>query len=80
MVVAQNLTLVGVTTVFLIMSGDLLQALVGKYEPVVFGNHCYCTMLVGAVLVPLAWLGTPKDFWLVQSVIIVSAGVYTIDI
>jgi len=62
-VVAQNVTLVGVTTVFLILSGDLLQALLGPYEPVVLGSHCWCTLLTGAVLLPLSWLGTPKDFW-----------------
>lgn len=62
-VVSQNITLVGVTTVFLIMSGDLLQALLGSIAPIVFSSHCYCTLLVGALLVPLSWLGTPKDFW-----------------
>ncbi|KAA0199942.1 hypothetical protein HAZT_HAZT010034 [Hyalella azteca] len=62
-VVAQNLTLVGVTTVFLILSGDILQALLGEHAPLVFSSHCYCTLLVGGLLVPLSWLGTPKDFW-----------------
>jgi len=62
-VVAQYVTLIGVTTVFLILSGDLLQALLGPYEPSVFGSHCWCTVITGAVLLPLSWLGTPKDFW-----------------
>ncbi|KAF2354751.1 Amino acid transporter transmembrane domain [Trinorchestia longiramus] len=62
-IIAQNLTLIGVTTVFLILSGDMLQALLGDLVPVVFSSHCYCTLLVGAALIPLSWLGTPKDFW-----------------
>ena len=27
-------------------------------------HTCYLIPIVGAVLLPLSWLGTPKDFWL----------------
>jgi len=26
-------------------------------------HTCYLIPIVGAVLLPLSWLGTPKDFW-----------------
>ena len=29
-------------------------------------SFCYWLLVVAAVLVPLSWLGTPKDFWLVH--------------
>ncbi|XP_063591326.1 uncharacterized protein LOC134768430 [Penaeus indicus] len=58
---AQQATLVGVSTVFLLLASQLLSALV---QPLVSSaTLCYCLFVVGGVLVPATWLGTPKDFW-----------------
>ncbi|XP_047493475.1 amino acid transporter AVT1J-like [Penaeus chinensis] len=57
---AQQATLVGVSTVFLLLASQLLSALV---QPLVSSaTLCSCLFVVGGVLVPATWLGTPKDF------------------
>lgn len=56
--VAQTLTLVGVTAVVLILTGDLLSSLV---TPLL--SPCLCTGVVACLLLPASWLATPKDFW-----------------
>ncbi|XP_050690056.1 uncharacterized protein LOC126982207, partial [Eriocheir sinensis] len=60
-VVAQTLTLVGVTAVVLILTGDLLASLA---TPLL--SPCLCTGVVACLLLPASWLATPKDFWFVS--------------
>lgn len=58
---AINITLFGVGTVFLLLSAENIQSLIKAA-----GHHfsfCYWLLIIWAVLTPLTWLGTPKDFW-----------------
>ncbi|XP_045138355.1 amino acid transporter AVT1J-like [Portunus trituberculatus] len=57
-VVAQTLTLMGVSTVVLILAGDLLASLTAPLL-----TPCSCTGVVACLLTPASWLATPKDFW-----------------
>ncbi|XP_042857114.1 amino acid transporter AVT1J-like [Penaeus japonicus] len=58
---AQQATLLGVSTVFLLLAAQLLSALA---QPLLSSaTLCSCLFVVGGVLVPATWLGTPKDFW-----------------
>ena len=50
-------TLGGGTTVFILLIGGMLSSLVPDL------SICEWVMIVGACIIPLTWLGTPKDFW-----------------
>ncbi|KAK3879830.1 hypothetical protein Pcinc_015637 [Petrolisthes cinctipes] len=51
------ITLLGATTVYLILTANFLNALVDDL------SSCEWVLVTGAVLLPFTWLGTPKDFW-----------------
>lgn len=53
-----NATLFGVSTVFLLLAASNMELLVGKGF-----SFCYWLPIIAAFLIPLTWLGTPKDFW-----------------
>ncbi|XP_071495864.1 uncharacterized protein [Diadema antillarum] len=54
-----NATLFGVSTVFLLLAADNMQTLVHSSKLV----FCVWLPIIAVCLVPLTWLGTPKDFW-----------------
>ncbi|CAL4068119.1 unnamed protein product, partial [Meganyctiphanes norvegica] len=49
--------LMGSTTVFAILAAQMLNSMVTDL------SQCEWLLIVGAVLAPLTWFGTPKDFW-----------------
>lgn len=56
-----NFTLFGVSTVFLLLASENVQALIDDLHKDV--SFCYWLMILAAILTPVVWLGTPKDFW-----------------
>ncbi|XP_059143845.1 uncharacterized protein LOC131931158 isoform X2 [Physella acuta] len=58
---AINFTLFGVSVVFLLLSSQNIQSLVKDAGRDI--SFCYWLIIVAGALLPLTWLGTPKDFW-----------------
>ncbi|CAL1528940.1 unnamed protein product [Lymnaea stagnalis] len=58
---AINFTLFGVSVVFLLLASENIQSLV-KDAGSDF-SFCYWLLIVAGCLMPITWLGTPKDFW-----------------
>lgn len=56
-----NLTLFGVSVVFLLLASENLQLLVSHAGKDI--SFCIWLLIVAAFLCPTSWLGTPKDFW-----------------
>lgn len=56
-----NFTLFGVSTVFLLLAAENIQALIKDVGHDI--SFCYWLLLIAAILLPVTWLGTPKDFW-----------------
>ncbi|XP_047493369.1 amino acid transporter AVT1J-like [Penaeus chinensis] len=57
---ALNLTLFGASTVFLLLATQMIHSITASLINL---TACEWTLIVGAVLTPLTWMGTPKDFW-----------------
>ncbi|XP_023239379.1 amino acid transporter AVT1J-like isoform X1 [Centruroides sculpturatus] len=55
-----DFTLIGVSTVFLLLCSQLVQQLVCSLYDLSF---CFWILIIAAILCPLMWLGTPSDFW-----------------
>lgn len=51
-------TLFGASIVFMELMAGIMEDLTREALPA-----CVWIVIVAAVLVPLTWLGTPKDFW-----------------
>ncbi|KAA0203467.1 amino acid transporter ANT1-like [Hyalella azteca] len=51
------LTLIGGSTVFIILMAQLTNAITSAL------STCEWVLVYGALLLPFTWLGTPKDFW-----------------
>ncbi|XP_042856751.1 uncharacterized protein LOC122243308 [Penaeus japonicus] len=58
--VALNVTLFGASTVFLLLATQMIHALTSSLIDL---TVCEWTLIIGGVLTPLTWMGTPKDFW-----------------
>ncbi|KAI8791411.1 amino acid transporter ANTL1-like isoform X2 [Biomphalaria glabrata] len=58
---AINFTMFGAAVVFLLLASENLQSLVKNVGKEI--SFCYWLLIVTAVLIPISWLGTPKDFW-----------------
>ncbi|XP_074659614.1 uncharacterized protein LOC141912272 [Tubulanus polymorphus] len=56
-----NVTLFGVSTVFVIMAAEILQDLCWDYGLKM--SACYWLLVIAAILIPFTWLGSPKDMW-----------------
>ncbi|RUS91106.1 hypothetical protein EGW08_001131 [Elysia chlorotica] len=56
-----NLTLFGVSVVFLLLASENLQQLVKDAGKDI--SFCIWLLIAAAALCPTSWLGTPKDFW-----------------
>ncbi|KAK8382156.1 hypothetical protein O3P69_015248 [Scylla paramamosain] len=67
----QCVTLFGVSIVTILLSAEIVESVLMPLLP----NVTVCTWLVvcGVVLVPLSWLGTPKEFWHVSVLALVAA-------
>jgi len=71
--VAIHFTLLGGCVVYVLLISGMLGELFQDIWPV---SICYWAMMVVAIMIPLSWLGTPKDFWqiaLVASVTVLVA-------
>uniref|UniRef100_A0A0L8IEA3 Amino acid transporter transmembrane domain-containing protein n=1 Tax=Octopus bimaculoides TaxID=37653 RepID=A0A0L8IEA3_OCTBM len=53
-----NITLFGGCVVFLLLGATLLTDLTAPALPL-----CHSVLVIAGALVPISWLGTPKDFW-----------------
>jgi vesicular inhibitory amino acid transporter len=60
-----NLTLFGTATVFLLIVGRNVNMLVRSWSGTDV-SFCYFTLIVAAILLPVTYLGSPKDFWQVS--------------
>ncbi|XP_064596417.1 uncharacterized protein LOC135463023 [Liolophura sinensis] len=58
-----NFTMLGGCTVFLLLAAENIQDLIKDVGHNI--SFCYWLLLVAAMLLPVTWLGTPKDFWFV---------------
>ncbi|XP_063591483.1 uncharacterized protein LOC134768594 [Penaeus indicus] len=58
--VALNLTLFGASTVFLLLATQMIHSITASLINL---TACEWTLIIGGVLTPLTWMGTPKDFW-----------------
>ena len=56
-------TLYGAGCVFIVLIGQCLESLFAEAGLHPFDNICSWMPIVAAGLIPLTWLGTPKDFW-----------------
>ncbi|XP_054713396.1 uncharacterized protein LOC129222860 [Uloborus diversus] len=54
-----DFTLIGVSTVFLLLASQLIGNLAAKWGI----SFCYWILILALILWPLMWLGTPEDFW-----------------
>ncbi|KAK3856981.1 hypothetical protein Pcinc_036737 [Petrolisthes cinctipes] len=56
--------LMGTTTVYVILTSELIHRIVQHAtDNTCVLSQCHLILIVGAAMVPLTWLGTPKDFW-----------------
>ncbi|XP_071547546.1 LOW QUALITY PROTEIN: uncharacterized protein [Panulirus ornatus] len=62
--ILQCVTLFGVSTVTILLSAELVASVLDTILP----SLTVCTWVIacGCVLVPLSWLGSPKEFWVVS--------------
>ncbi|XP_055889144.1 uncharacterized protein LOC106050588 isoform X2 [Biomphalaria glabrata] len=58
---AINFTLFGVSVVFLLLASENIQSLIQDAGANI--SFCYWLLIVAGCLLPITWLGTPKDFW-----------------
>ena len=56
-----DVTLFGVSTVFLLIAAQNVQSLFLQAGITV--SFCYWLPIMAAIMIPASWLGTPKDFW-----------------
>ncbi|XP_063862619.1 uncharacterized protein LOC135101984 [Scylla paramamosain] len=59
--VSMEVTLFGAATVYLMVSSQIINDLLGSLVPSL--SQCSWTLILGAVLCPSTWFSTPKDFW-----------------
>ena len=55
-------TLYGAGTVFIVLISQLFRSIFINWAEVNL-SLCLWMVLVAALLIPLTWMGTPKDFW-----------------
>ena len=55
-------TLYGAGTVFIVLIAQLFSSIFNVWAGVNL-SLCLWMVLVAALLIPLTWMGTPKDFW-----------------
>lgn len=73
--ILMNVTRIGATTVYLLLSSNMVYMLTNKFIPL---SMCQWIPIVSAVsLVPM-WLGSPADFWQIAYSAMISTTVGTI--
>ncbi|XP_071531711.1 uncharacterized protein [Panulirus ornatus] len=67
------LNLFGSTTVFIILISEMISGVISSLE---VGDctitKCQLVIIVGVCMIPITWLGTPKDFWQASVLAVVS--------
>lgn len=63
------ITLLGGSTVFLILMASFMNELIGSV------SVCAWVLVMAAVVMPFTWLGTPKDFWQASVIAVVSTAI-----
>jgi len=61
-----DLGIIGIAVVFLLIIGRNVAQLLHSWFPDTNINFCYFVLLISAVLLPITYLGSPKDFWQVS--------------
>ena len=63
-IVGMIIALWGGCTVFLSLIAGMFKSLLDNVEGFQLGyENCVWMVIVAALLIPITWLGTPKDFW-----------------
>ena len=57
-----QINLFGATVVDMLLASENIQSLIINNMDVTI-SFCYWLFLITGVLIPLSWLGTPKDIW-----------------
>ena len=65
-----SLTLYGGGCVFIVLIADLFRSIFTTWADINF-TLCLWMVFVAAILTPLTWMGTPKDFWSVHLYLVV---------
>ena len=70
-IIGMIIALWGGNTVFLSLIAGMMNSVLGNIEvdgePFGLGyKNCLWMIIVAAFLIPITWLGTPKDFWWVN--------------
>ncbi|KAL4237137.1 hypothetical protein ACF0H5_005517 [Mactra antiquata] len=55
-----NFSMFGSTVVFILIASENIMKLLPSGTGM---NCCYLALIIGGVITPFTWLGTPKDFW-----------------
>ena len=57
-----QINLFGSVVVNMLLASENIQSLIVNNLDVVI-SFCYWLFLISGILIPLSWLGTPKDIW-----------------
>ena len=60
--VAVEVNLFGTAVVDLLLAAENIQSMIENNSGIDI-SFCYWLMILATLLLPLTWLGTPKDFW-----------------
>ena len=76
-IIGMIIALWGGNTVFLSLIAGMMNSVLGNIEvdgePFGLGyKNCLWMIIVAAFLIPITWLGTPKDFWWVNNSFLVN--------
>ncbi|MEW8544066.1 MAG: hypothetical protein AB2693_11075 [Candidatus Thiodiazotropha sp.] len=58
--VAINFTNFGTVVVYILLAAENIELLLSS---LVGFSFCYISIIVAVVVLPITWLGTPKEFW-----------------
>ena len=67
--VCMSINTFGACIVYVLITAQLLENLMCQSEEdcVVDLSYCIWVLIIAAILVPVSWLGSPKDFWYVRA-------------
>ncbi|XP_064627997.1 uncharacterized protein LOC135487832 [Lineus longissimus] len=71
--VANYMSIFGCGVIFLLLSAEMVEGLLSVPLPNI--TFCVWMLVVAAILVPISWLGTPKDMWPVAIGATMSSGI-----
>ena len=64
--IVNNIGLFGVSIVFLILCADNINSIVDSQVDNNPLNSCLWLLIIAAALLPLTWVGSPKEFWYIH--------------